>query len=338
MRMRHSAALPPCPEADRKAFCLLLMTDFLKKLNTMFSLKVGIAQLILARALIEARMRMVIERERYKGVHRVPGRPTQVDGPDGRRYIAGKLIDNLTKQAPVYDERSKKQQRPRSEFNRDGYLLCDHSTKSGAEKSETIAEAKPWYMQPRQGDDVVRYGQGHSVDDVVRMFKEQSASGKQQAMRQASESAAIVEDEDDEEIFEYDEQAPEIAPPTMFLFRKRGHDRSCKTDMLRVPRSGVVKSSCGTIELLVHANGRSFKPRYNFCGMLTSVSTSDGLHLFRGQKDNHWLMQDSSGNLLEKEQIHTVSFDKKGNLWYETNSGRRVIFFIDGHTETKQMA
>jgi hypothetical protein len=34
------------------------------------------------------------------------------------------------------------------------------------------------------------------------------------------------------------------------------------------------------------------------------------------------------------EKIEAVSFDKKGNLWYRTKSGKRVTFFVDGHIET----
>ncbi|MBX3136140.1 hypothetical protein KF707_07880 [Candidatus Obscuribacterales bacterium] len=108
--------------------------------------------------------------------------------------------------------------------------------------------------------------------------------------------------------------------------------RAMKTDILRLPQSGVVRSSRGTVELLVHANGLTFKPFYNLCGMLVSVTISDGRRIEKSFYGN-WRLISSDGKALS-ERIDTVSFDKKGNLWYQTAQGKRVTFFVDGHTET----
>lgn len=97
----------------------------------------------------------------------------------------------------------------------------------------------------------------------------------------------------------------------------------------------VVKSVRGTVEFLVHANGRTFTPTYNMVGVLTAVEVSDGFVLARGERgDSSWTMTDKEGNSVEEDPIVGVAFDKKGNLWYETADGRRTTFNVDGTTKT----
>lgn len=104
--------------------------------------------------------------------------------------------------------------------------------------------------------------------------------------------------------------------------------RDKKTGILRLPSLGVVRSSQGTVELLVHASGLTFKPTYNRCGILVSVTISDGRKIDRTMRGG-WRLIDADGFVV-KEEITTVSFDKKGNLWYRTASGKVVTFFVDG--------
>lgn len=110
------------------------------------------------------------------------------------------------------------------------------------------------------------------------------------------------------------------------------HSGAMKTGILRLPSSGVVRSSRGTVELLVHANGLTFKPFYNLCGMLMCVAMSDGRR-FEKCISGDWRLFSAEGQ-PSLEKIETVSFDKKGNLWYQTSHGKRVTFFVDGHSET----
>ncbi len=106
-----------------------------------------------------------------------------------------------------------------------------------------------------------------------------------------------------------------------------------KTAFFKLPKSGVVRSSRGTVELLVHKNGRTFRPNYNKVGILLRVDVSDGFALVRSTNGTSWQMLDKDGESIENERIHTVAFDKRGNLWYETVGGRKVVFHIDGNVE-----
>ena len=124
-------------------------------------------------------------------------------------------------------------------------------------------------------------------------------------------------------------ESREICPSTN---TPTSHLKTMKTGILRLPSSGVARSSRGTVELLVHANGLTFKPFYNLCGMLMCVTMSDGRRIEKGFK-GFWRLVDAEGK-ASSDKIETVSFDKKGNLWYQTSRGKRVTFFVDGHSET----
>ncbi len=109
---------------------------------------------------------------------------------------------------------------------------------------------------------------------------------------------------------------------------------SGKTAIFKMPSEGVVRSSRGTVELLVHKGGRMFRPHYNPVGILLRVDVSDGFALIKGQADKApWQMTDREGNPLDEDVIHTVAFDKKGNLWYETVTGKKTKFLVDGGVE-----
>jgi hypothetical protein len=109
---------------------------------------------------------------------------------------------------------------------------------------------------------------------------------------------------------------------------------SGKTAVFKMPKEGVVSSSRGTVELLVHKGGRMFRPHYNPVGILLRVDVSDGFSLIKGDTDKaHWLMTDRDGNPLDEEEIVSVAFDKKGNLWFETVSGKKTKFLVSGGVE-----
>ncbi|MDZ4834901.1 MAG: hypothetical protein SGJ27_14075 [Candidatus Melainabacteria bacterium] len=109
---------------------------------------------------------------------------------------------------------------------------------------------------------------------------------------------------------------------------------SGKTAIFKMPTEGVVRSSRGTVELLVHKGGRMFRPHYNPVGILLRVDVSDGFALIKGQADKApWQMTDREGNPLDEDVINTVAFDKKGNLWYQTVTGKKTRFLVDGGVE-----
>lgn len=109
---------------------------------------------------------------------------------------------------------------------------------------------------------------------------------------------------------------------------------SGKTSIFKMPSEGVVRSSRGTVELLVHKGGRMFRPHYNPVGILLRVDVSDGFALIKGPSDKApWQMTDREGNPLDEDVISTVAFDKKGNLWYETVAGKKTKFLVDGGVE-----
>lgn len=109
---------------------------------------------------------------------------------------------------------------------------------------------------------------------------------------------------------------------------------SGKTSVFKMPTEGVVRSSRGTVELLVHKGGRMFRPHYNPVGILLRVDVSDGFALIKGQADKApWQMTDREGNPLDEDVINTVAFDKKGNLWYQTVTGKKTKFLVDGGVE-----
>ncbi len=110
-----------------------------------------------------------------------------------------------------------------------------------------------------------------------------------------------------------------------------------KTAIFKLPQTGIVTSSRGTVELLVHKGGRLFRPHYNPVGILLRVDVSDGFSFVREEKDlTHWEMTDHSGNPLDEDSIQNVAFDKKGNLWYETAAGRKTKFLVDGGVEVTE--
>lgn len=109
---------------------------------------------------------------------------------------------------------------------------------------------------------------------------------------------------------------------------------SGKTSIFKMPTEGVVLSSRGTVELLVHKGGRMFRPHYNPVGILLRVDVSDGFSLIKGETDKApWRMTDRDGNPLDEDDIFTVAFDKKGNLWYQTVNGKKTRFLVDGGVE-----
>ncbi len=108
-----------------------------------------------------------------------------------------------------------------------------------------------------------------------------------------------------------------------------------RTTILRVPSVGIVSSCRGTVELLVHADGRTFKPIYNKCGILIAVHCSDGYTLVKNRfKANEWSLVDPAGEAINDDVIIAVAFDKQGNLSFRCESGRLVTLCTDGQIVT----
>lgn len=144
----------------------------------------------------------------------------------------------------------------------------------------------------------------------------------------------LAEEQVDEVLEEQgDEQAEEqVDEPTL---EDAERIKDGKTAILRVPDEGVIKSSRGTVQLLVQRSGRTMKPRYNQCGVLIGVEMSDGWELVYMPKRNRWVIFNHDGTTPLPLKITSVSFDQKGNLWYVTADGQRTIFYTDGTCETR---
>jgi hypothetical protein len=99
-------------------------------------------------------------------------------------------------------------------------------------------------------------------------------------------------------------------------------------------QGSVARTERGTIEMATHVGGRQLVPTYNFCGMLTSVSMSDGLSFVLTEEKNTWHMIEQSGKVMVSG-IQSVTFDKLGNLTYVTKRGDVVTLKIDGSIDTR---
>ena len=339
---------------------------------------------------------------KFNGVHKSPGRPTLVGGPEGRKYIAGKILGNLpVTGAGHYVSRPAQYQSQNyaieqdCQYGMDDYGFTDllnDGEPVQEEQQVTYEEGSVWsedkerayqeslriaaecaafqdqeqYSNQEQAQifqlteeqtEVVQasihqevtpkqkkktWDEGFSVQDVLSlaaMLEQQKVSQEQKQVEINQEADEDLFDDDcnylNEETEEMLAQQDYSAQMGSLALNNDLNTPNRKTTILRVPSQGVVRSSRGTVELLVHANGRTFKPRYNMCGLLIGVSISDGLELVLSHSARGWHMFDSNGNLIEKEKITTVAFDKHGNLWYHTISGKSVIYFVDGTTVTR---
>lgn len=162
---------------------------------------------------------------------------------------------------------------------------------------------------------------------------EELADRRFEVLQQSEDAEDQTEEQVDSESAEQDAEDEEQAEGPTLDDADRIKDG--KTAILRVPEEGVVKSSRGTVQLLVQRNGRTMKPRYNQCGVLIGVEMSDGWELVYMPKRNRWVIFNHDGTTPLPLKITSVSFDQKGNLWYVTADGQRTIFYTDGTCETK---
>jgi hypothetical protein len=105
-----------------------------------------------------------------------------------------------------------------------------------------------------------------------------------------------------------------------------------KTELIKLPESGTVRSHRGTIEMVVQKTGRILTPEYSATGILKSVTTNDGHKFVLAADRKSWCIVDRCGDLISTEPIQSVYFDKKGNFIYITESGKRTTMYLDGST------
>ncbi len=284
---------------------------------------------------------------KFNGVHKVPGRPTLVGGAEGRKYVANKILNNIgdTNSRPYNSYQQ-------SEFKSESYMMIarepegEYGVDEAGLTNESLTEQMPEEMIEETVEEPVMepvaekpsLGEGFSIANVRRVAQEQEASELNNNLQQETYEDYYDEEETAEEEFVDDQNDEDFAPVEIELNEQEiwSNASTKKTGILRLPTSGVVRSCRGTVELLVHANGRTFKPHYNKCGMLLAVMMSDGYQLVKSQRNHKkWFLKDFNGNVVEPEIITTVAFDKKGNLWYQTESKKRVTFHVDGTTVTR---
>lgn len=288
---------------------------------------------------------------KFNGVHKVPGRPTLVGGAEGRKYVANKILNNIgdTNSRPYNSYQQ-------SEFKSESYMMIareqegEYGVDEAGLTNESLTEQMPEEMLDETLEEPAlepvaesqplvekksSLGEGFSIANVRRAAQEQEAN----ELNNNHQEQEVYEDYYDEEETAEEELVDEDFAPVEIELNEQeiwSNASTKKTGILRLPTSGVVRSCRGTVELLVHANGRTFKPHYNKCGMLLAVMMSDGYQLVKSQRNHKkWFLKDFNGNVVEPEIITTVAFDKKGNLWYQTESNKRVTFNVDGTTATR---
>jgi len=308
-------------------------------------------------------------RIQFNGVHKSPGRPTLVDGPEGRKYVASKILNNLAAtqkngeyRASTTDYGSQFRYEPGQDFEYglDEYGMATESLQPSAPLPAAMnqielelmgqpIEAKPAAFASFKMSGVVASDNLETQDQSMEtqgqaMLTPEEALDQEPGLPeegfQIGETVrAIIESgcDDIDDYFDYDEDVFDRDDNLYALYAANllvAHSDASlavrnKTGILRIPAYGVVRSSRGTVELLVHANGRTFTPRYNLCGILIGVAMSDGYTIATTARGK-WRIYDPQGKPIQEESIHTVAFDKKGNLWYQTRTGKTVTFFVDG--------
>jgi hypothetical protein len=96
------------------------------------------------------------------------------------------------------------------------------------------------------------------------------------------------------------------------------------------PLSEIYRTRRGTIELVIHKDGRMIAPQYNNCGILTGVDLGNGSTLQRPTAGGLWHVLDAQGVEQPSIDIKAVTFDKHGTLWAITVSGERFKVSADG--------
>ncbi len=167
-----------------------------------------------------------------------------------------------------------------------------------------------------------------------------ATTGATNAMENASsanEDDDLLDDDDDDDFWDDVEaevgskQVKEVKEPSV-----EPHPREPdRTQLLQIPKEGLVRSRRGTIEMVVQRNGRILTPEYNNVGVLKSVSTSDGIMFKMNSDGKGWSISDRSGKQINSSPIVSVAFDKKGNLTYQAADGKKTTMYLDGSTVTE---
>lgn len=291
---------------------------------------------------------------KFKGVHKTPGRPTHVEGKEGRRYVNNKILKALeTSQKGAGGYKAYTTHTPYSSF--EDYSNCfdeiDSAIADTAQSSEAT-ETFQWYPTENdagtqnvadetaasyEGATSAPVQEGFEIGPTLKACIEETRSypcvtEHQIRYQQVAESTCAA---DLTEYFDYPENGMNNLYPNSSDWLEECDQsetkwRRNKTAILRVPKKGVVRSSRGTVELLVHADGRTFKPSYNKCGILVGVHCSDGFTLLRNACSGEWNLFGPDGSITNEDTISSVSFDKRGNLSYQSDSGRIVTLKVDG--------
>jgi hypothetical protein len=136
----------------------------------------------------------------------------------------------------------------------------------------------------------------------------------------------------DEEIPTFD--LGESSENEVVIFEEALHERTEIKDGVEqstaAPLSDIYRTRRGTIELVIHKDGRMIAPQYNNCGILVGVDLGNGSTLQRPTSGGLWHVLDSQGVEQPSIDIKAVTFDKHGTLWAITVSGERLKVSADG--------
>ncbi len=102
------------------------------------------------------------------------------------------------------------------------------------------------------------------------------------------------------------------------------------TDNPEIFASELFRSERGTIQMVVHENGRRIKPNYNKCGILVAVELGNGATLRRSSGSELWSIVGQDNQEIVPSEIKAVYFDRQGSLCTTTVSGKMVKMQPDG--------
>lgn len=285
---------------------------------------------------------------KFNGVRKIPGRPTLVEGIEGRRYVNDKILKALeASQKTAGGYKSYSTYSPFEDYSNWEEGLDESGSQSAVHLSEENVSI-PQFETDAEDENTSEFEQisdsgpfqeGFEIGPALRACIEETYSYPCVTENQirCQQATADTDEADHDEYFDYPESG-------MFNANPDSSEEACeqpatrknrsRTSILRVPSRGVVRSCRGTVELLVHADGRTFKPIYNKCGILIGVDCSDGYTLVKNRCSGDWNLFGPTGATVNEDAIIYVAFDKQGNLSYQCESGRLVTLYVDGKIVT----
>ncbi len=167
---------------------------------------------------------------------------------------------------------------------------------------------------------------------VESPLSKESTGADATAVSDASAGCHVSESQNSkvEEIPTFDLGDEPIGEVVIFEESLHGGSQTANGVEQAAPLSDIYRTRRGTIELVIHKDGRMITPQYNNCGILTGVDLGNGSTLQRPAAGGFWRVLDAEGVEQPSIDIKAVTFDKHGTLWAITAAGDRLKVSSDG--------